>query len=56
MDTVEIYSFEDKYGVEMGFTTNNANEAREFGEQNELKVISNLFKYVESEIAWDFSE
>jgi hypothetical protein len=55
---ITVYAFEDAYGVEQGcYRTTSADEAREHAQTNELRVVSQQYRYVDSELVpeWDFT-
>lgn len=52
---IEFYSFKDENGNESGFTTQDADKAREYAKKNNLKWIANIFEFVESELVEDFT-
>jgi hypothetical protein len=53
MNSVEIYSFEDRDGVESTFTTRVIAEAKRFARENNLKLIANVFEFADSELVED---
>ncbi len=53
---IELYTFEDAKGHEFGsYSTTSAEEAKEYGEKHNLRVIANTFTFDDSELAWDFT-
>jgi hypothetical protein len=48
-DTLELYSFEDADGNESGtFTTREIEEAKQYAQDNGLRVIANVYEWSEA--------
>jgi hypothetical protein len=46
---IVLYTFESKDGHEAGtFQTHNSQEAKEYAQQNGLRVVENIFEFSES--------
>jgi len=50
---VEVYTFEDADGVESGWHTMDAQEARDYARERGLKWIANRFEFTDSELVED---
>ena len=53
---VERYLFEDAEGIEQGFATFDADEARHYAQQNNLRVIAHTYEWSDSEVVWDYTD
>lgn len=51
----EIYSFEDRDGVESSFITYSISEAREFAARNRLRLIAHMYEWIDSELIEDYT-
>lgn len=54
--TITVYSFEDKNGLDMGWTTQDYREAKQHAQEFRLRVIANEFEFADSELVDDFTE
>ena len=52
---IEVYSFEDKEGLDQGFTTQDPEEAKEHAQKYSLKWIANIFEFADSELVEDYT-
>lgn len=55
MSSITVYSFENANGPFGSYTTQNINDAREYGRNNALKVIANEYEFSDSELVEDFT-
>lgn len=53
--TIEVYSFENKEGVPHDFTTQDADQARVYAQENGLKWIANIYEFSDSELVEDYT-
>jgi hypothetical protein len=56
MMDIEVYTFENKYGDEDTYHTQNANDAREYAQKYNLRWIANTFVWDDSELVEDYTE
>lgn len=54
MNTITVYSFEDSDGSKDSFSTQDRDEAKDYGRRTGARVIANEFVWDDSETAWDF--
>lgn len=52
---VEVYTFEDADGVEQTFTTQDAEEAKEYAREHGYRAVRNVYEFADSETLCDFT-
>lgn len=53
MSELEVYSFEDVDGVEQTYITPDPTEAKAYARKYALKMIANVYEFVDSEVVED---